>query len=156
MSESDATIRPISPEAARRAEGIVSEIRSALATPDHKSDTPQQFQRCFWPPADAPARDELISLLESDLRAVSTHADIADAIIEAGWVNLQRFRHDTTNTLGMFMVHEDGDPDLGYDRGIVDAMDVVNGTLWTGPGALDCRAAHRGDPEAHIQHGGAL
>jgi hypothetical protein len=115
---------------------VVAEIRSALADPDQKSDTPQQFQRHFWPPADEPARDELIALLESDLRAVSTHGDIADAIIAAGWVSLKRFRHDITNALGMAMVHESGDDDLGYDRGIVDAMDIVNATT-------PCRFAHR-------------
>jgi hypothetical protein len=116
----------------------VAEIRSALADPDHKSDTPQRFQRHFWPPADEPARDALAAIIRpyleyerEDGRDIA--AGIADKAIEAGWVNLFRVRHDITNTLGMFMVHEDGDPDLGYDRGIVDAMDVVNGTLWTGP-----------------------
>lgn len=135
---------------------------------------------------------------------------MAASIIDAGWGNLERFRHDVTNTLGMAMVHEADDPDLGYDRGIVDAMDVVNGaahepkrlppetvaSLYEGYGkggwgydsggvvpATDIHACakcghtarqhpvpghcewwtdstrtdpRKGDPEAHIQHGGAL
>ena len=68
-----------------------------------------------WLPQDTP----LVGALSSTL---------ADQICAAGWRNLERFRHDVTNALGMAMVHEADDPDLGYDRGIVDAMDIVNGT----------------------------
>ena len=84
-------------------------------------------------------RDSLAALIFDqfpDADELDDAENAADAILAAGWrasatrlETLDAFHAAVTNALGMALVHEDGEPDLGYDRGIADAMDIVNGTF---------------------------